>query len=60
MRVGGFMGGVLVSFFAVFRNFFDVLTHLKLSCNFLSFFNDFALSLRGSGMVWVSILEGFF
>ena len=31
-------GGVLVPCFAFFRNFFDILTHLKLSCNF---FDDF-------------------
>ena len=52
-------GGVLVPFFAFFRNFFDILTHLKLSCNFLTFFNDFSSSLRGFGMVWGWILGGF-
>jgi len=59
-RSGQVYGGVLVPFFAFFRNFFDILTHLKLSCNFLTFFNDFSSSLRGFGMVWGWILGGFF
>ena len=29
------------SFFALVAHFFDIFTHLKLSCNFLTFFNDF-------------------
>ena len=48
------------SFFAFFRNFFDILTHLKLSCNFLAFFNDFSSSFGGFGVVWGWILGGFF
>ena len=53
-------GGVLAPFFALFRNFFDILTHLKLSCNFLTFFNDFSSSFGGFGVVWGWILGGFF
>ena len=47
-------------FFALVAHFFDILMHLKLSCNFLTFFNDFSSSLRGFGMVWGWILGGFF
>ena len=35
-------GGVLVPFFAVFRNFFDILTHLKLSYIFVVIFGAFS------------------
>ena len=39
---------------------FDFFTHLKLSCNFLTFFNDFSSSFGGFGVVWGWILGGFF
>ena len=53
-------GGVLAPFFAFFRNFFDILTHLKLSCNFLTFFYDFGSIFRGFGKGLGRILGGFF
>ena len=48
------------SFFALVAHFFDFFTHLKLSCNFLTFFNDFSSSFGGFGVVWGWILGGFF
>ena len=45
---------------AHFSHFFDILTHLKLSCNFLMFFKDFSSSFGGFGVVWGWILGGFF
>ena len=42
-------GGVLVLFFAVFRNFFDILTHLKLSCIFVTIFCNFSSIFGGFG-----------
>ena len=48
------------SFFALVAHFFDFFTHLKLSCNFLMFFNDFSSSFGGFGVVWGWILGGFF
>ena len=53
-------GGVLVPFFAFFHNFFDILTHLKLSCNFWTFFYDFGSIFRGFGKGLGRILGGFF
>ena len=47
-------------FFALVAHFFDFFTHLKLSCNFLTFFNDFSSSFGGFGVVWGWILGGFF
>jgi len=44
----------------IFSQFFRFLTHLKLSCIFLMFFNDFSSSFGGFGMVWGWILGGFF
>ena len=35
--------------FAFFRNFFDILTHLKLSCNFWTIFCDFSSIFGGFG-----------
>ena len=46
--------------FALVAHFFDFFTHLKLSCNFLTFFNDFSSSFGGFGVVWGWILGGFF
>ena len=51
---------MLAQFFALVTHFFDILTHLKLSCNFLTFFNDFSSSFGGFGVVWGWILGGFF
>ena len=42
-------------FFALVANFFDFFTHLKLSCNFLTFFNDFSRVLE----VWGWFGDGF-
>ena len=50
----------LSHFFALVAHFFDFFTHLKLSCNFLTFFNDFSSSFGGFGVVWGWILGGFF
>ena len=47
-------------FFALVGHFFDFFTHLKLSCNFLTFFNDFSSSFGGFGVVWGWILGGLF
>ena len=54
------LGLMLAQFFALVTHFFDILTHLKLSCNFLTFFNDFSSSFGGFGVVWGWILGGFF
>ena len=48
------------SFFVFFRIFFDFFVHLKVSCIFLMFFNDFSSSFGGFGVVWGWILGGFF
>ena len=41
-------------------HFFDILTHLKLACNFLTFFYDFGSIFRGFGKGLGRILGGFF
>ena len=51
---------LLGAFFALVTHFFDFLTHLKSSCNFLTFLNDFSSSFGGFGVVWGWILGGFF
>ena len=51
---------MLAYFFALVTHFFDILTPLKLSCNFLTFFDDFSSSFGGFGVVWGWILGGFF
>ena len=53
-------GLMLAQFFALVTHFFDILTPLKLSCNFLTFFDDFSSSFGGFGVVWGWILGGFF
>ena len=42
-------GGVLAPFFAFFRNFFNILTHLKISCSFVTIFCDFSSIFGGFG-----------
>ena len=51
---------MLANFSHIWLIFFDFFTHLKLSCNFLTFFNDFSSSFGGFGVVWGWILGGFF
>ena len=46
--------------FAIFRIFSHFLTHLKLSCNFWTFFYDFGSIFRGFGKGLGRILGGFF
>ena len=60
--VGGFclMLAHFSHFFALVAYFFDFLTHLKLSCNFLTFFYDFGSIFRGFGKGLGRILGGFF
>ena len=50
----------LSHFFAIFRIFSHFLTHLKLSCNFWTFFYDFGSIFRGFGKGLGRILGGFF
>ena len=47
-------------FFALVAHFFDFLTHLKLSCIFVTFFGVSGVIFRGFGRVWGGILGGFF
>ena len=51
---------LLLRFGHMLAHLFDFFTHLKLSCNFLTFFNDFSSSFGGFGVVWGWILGGFF
>ena len=48
------------SFFVLVAHFFDFLTHLKLSCIFVTFFGVSGVIFRGFGRVWGGILGGFF
>ena len=52
--------GGLGSILRIFSQFFRYFDHLKLSCNFLMFFNDFSSSFGGFGVIWGWILGGFF
>ena len=45
---------------ALVAHFFDFLTHLKLSCIFVTFFGVSGVIFRGFGRVWGGILGGFF
>ena len=47
---------MLAQCFALVTHFFDILTPLKLSCNLLTFFDDFSSSFGGFGVVWGWIL----
>ena len=47
------------SFFAIFRKFFDILTHLKLSCIFVTIFCDLSSIFGGFGSVFGRIFGGF-
>ena len=47
-------------FFALVAHFFDFLTHLKLSCIFVTIFCDFFGNLGGFGRVWGGVLGGVF
>ena len=49
----------VASFFAIFRNFFDFLGHLKSSRVFVTIFCDFFRVLGGFGRVLGRILEDF-
>ena len=60
--VGGFCL-MLAQFFALVTHFFDILTHLKLSCNFLTFFSRFFFEFwrfwGGLGMDFGKFFRGF-
>ena len=58
-RAGGASADFAVCWL-IFRTFGDFLTHLKLSCIFVTFFGVSGVIFRGFGKVWGVILGGFF